>query len=50
MDINSPGKIGDKELKNRIILAPMGLHYPGGFTEEVFEFYKETSYMKSRPD
>lgn len=41
MKLNTPGKIGSIELKNRIVMAPMGLHYPGGFTKEVAEFYKE---------
>ena len=38
---STPGSIGPVELNNRIIMAPMGLHYPGGFTREVAEFYKE---------
>lgn len=37
--INTPGKIGPMNLKNRVTMAPMGLHL-GILCPEVVDFFK----------
>ena len=44
VDILRPGKIGNLELKNRIVMLPMGTHYAddeGFVTDRLIDYYEE---------